>query len=59
MKRCKCELCVFTAKVAAIQKRLSKEDAAVIEELLIKEANASMDAAYYKAKFEGTWPEAA
>ena len=55
---CRCESCRFTAKVARIQSRLPDADRAVIEELLLKWAHADTDASYYRARLDGTWPDA-
>ena len=55
---CRCESCLFTAAVCRIQEKLSKCDAAVIEDLLLRWANGEDSAAYWQARARGTWPNA-
>lgn len=56
-RKCRCKSCRFVESVERQKKKLSKHGRIVIERLLNKWAMAETDAAFYKAKLEGTWPE--
>jgi hypothetical protein len=53
---CECDICKLATKVAAIQTKLSPEDAGVIERLWNNWEGSSMDASHYKAILKGQWP---
>lgn len=53
---CHCSICKLTRRVALVQAKLDKRDAAVIEELLFAWANADDAQAYWHARNNGTWP---
>ena len=52
-KACRCESCLFIAKVQRVQAKLSRYDRAIIEKLLCKWDAESTDASYYRMKLEG------
>lgn len=53
---CKCEVCVLSHKVQAVQEKLSAEDSAVIEQLRNEWAGSSMEAGRAHAFLKGHWP---
>ncbi len=54
--RCKCRGCHDSRKIRAVAASLDRRSAALVNTLHERLAHAEMDAAYWRAKFEGTWP---
>ena len=58
MTKCKCETCQYSHQIQRLEKRQkSYRDRKMVDELHSRLVNAEEDASFWKAKYEGTWPE--